>query len=51
MLKAIDETFDAMNEFINKGSFSEVPASCGQSKALDTEFWSALPFVSSSGQD
>ena len=51
MLKDIGETYDAMNEFISQGGFSEVPASCGQSKDLNTAYWSALPFVSSSRQD
>ena len=51
MLSEISESFKAMNEFIEKGAFSEVPASCAATKDLDSDFWSKLDFINSSIED
>ena len=42
MLSEIDESFDAVNEFLNKNGFPEVSASCGQKKDLNSHYWSSL---------
>jgi len=48
MLAEINESFDGVNEMLQKGGFPEVPAACGTKKDLNLNFWHDIPFGNNS---